>query len=466
ILPPDINNFTFETFNIVRSDTPFVVTLTDGPYMGMVSLNQPIDITSGVSGPKSSRYQIRVSVQGLQIPIFQFGVFYDDSLEIHNGALMDFVGRVHTNSSLFVGTNATTNFYRNITIAGDLYRFRIWNHEIFTGSVRISDPDSVFHLLTYDSGTYAGNDAGFVAQTNADFRGRLRTRAHNITPLGLPIPKSIQPIEIIKRRNAGDGVALTTERLDWQADTRVYVNSALSSVSIMNNSGNPKVLSNPTALATSYDAFYDDREHQWVDLMVLDVSKLTAGDLANGIVYISIAEDGTRQKGIKIINGGTLPAPMTVVSDNAIYIQGTYNTTNWRPSAVMADAVYLLSTNWTDAANHNTNSSLNAAATTTYRVAILSGDTQNITAYNGGLENFPRFLENWSGRTCTIVGSFINLFPSQNSTGLWVYGSPIYEAPARDWWFDLNFLNFDNLPPGTPSVGSVLRIAFRQEFFE
>ena len=117
ITPPALDNFSFEQFTLVRSDTSSVQAINSGPYLGMDSLNQPIDITSKVVGPGNSSYHIMVSVEGVQIPIFQFGVFYDDSLEIHNGANMDFVGRVHTNSSLFVGCPAGvfTNFHRNVT---------------------------------------------------------------------------------------------------------------------------------------------------------------------------------------------------------------------------------------------------------------------------------------------------------------------------------------------------------------
>jgi len=131
----------------------------------------------------------------------------------------------------------------------------------------------------------------------------------------------------------------------------------------------------------------------------------------------------------------------------------------------MGDAVYLLSNSWSDAANHNTSSGLQTASSTTYYMAMISGDTPNASAYNGGLENFPRFLESWSGRTATIHGSFVNLFLSQRATGQWSYGGSIYTAPTRNWWFEIRFLDFNNLPPGTPSVGTVLRIAFRQEFF-
>ena len=474
ILPPDLNGFSYEDFTIVRSGESFDQTVTSGPYMGMVGLYQPIEITSKVVGPGNSRYSIVISVQGIQIPIFQFGVFYDDSLEIHNGPRMDFIGRVHTNSSLFLGTNNSTWFYRPITIAGDLYRYRICNQDRdeFDGNLYILhpivDPDSNWVLLNYDSEDYVGDDEGWVAQTNDDFGGRLRTRAHNITPLGMPIPGDIEPIEIVKRRDAGDEPALRLERLDWKADLRIYSDSTLASIDIIDNDGLPVVLNDAAAIDTSYGAFYDDREEEWVDLIIIDVSRLTPADIGNGIVYVSIEEapETERHKGIKLINGASLPGPMSICSDNAVYIEGDYNTINWQPAAVMADAVNLLSNSWTDAANHSTSGGPYNAENTTYYVAILGGDTPNATAYNGGLENFPRFLEKWSvdgDRTCTIYGSFINLFLSDNADGQWGK-SGVYSPPIRDWWFDVRFLNFNQLPPGTPSVGSVLRISFRQEF--
>jgi hypothetical protein len=50
--------------------------------------------------------------------------------------------------------------------------------------------------------------------------------------------------------------------------------------------------------------------------------------------------------------------------------------------------------------------------------------------------------------------------------------SPWYNAPAanyyypplRDHSFDVRFTNPDNLPPGTPVVGHVLRAAFREQY--
>ena len=80
--------------------------------------------------------------------------------------------------------------------------------------------------------------------------------------------------------------------------------------------------------------------------------------------------------------------------------------------------------------------------------------------YSGGLENFPRFLEDWQPsvppKTLTYNGSMVVLFPSRYATGFW--GSPnVYVPPTRRWAFDMNFLNQKKLPPCTPEVRKLLR---------
>ena len=83
--------------------------------------------------------------------------------------------------------------------------------------------------------------------------------------------------------------------------------------------------------------------------------------------------------------------------------------------------------------------------------------------YGGGLENFPRFLESWSGFSLTFRGSLVSLSFAQQATGLWSYGS-YYQAPIRDWRFDTRFNLPENMPPGTPVVGNVIHTAFRPIF--
>jgi hypothetical protein len=33
----------------------------------------------------------------------------------------------------------------------------------------------------------------------------------------------------------------------------------------------------------------------------------------------------------------------------------------------------------------------------------------------------------------------------------------VYDPPARNWAFDLNFMDAKKLPPGTPSVSALIR---------
>jgi hypothetical protein len=70
------------------------------------------------------------------------------------------------------------------------------------------------------------------------------------------------------------------------------------------------------------------------------------------------------------------------------------------------------------------------------------------------MNNFPRFLEDWSGKTFTYTGSMIELFTSQIATGEWDTGS-IYVPPTRNWNFDSNFV--DNPPPGSLDAVTISR---------
>ena len=85
-------------------------------------------------------------------------------------------------------------------------------------------------------------------------------------------------------------------------------------------------------------------------------------------------------------------------------------------SAVIADAVTLLSSNWTDINSLTNPFTLNnrPATTTWYRLAIAAGKNINFKqptnwaaaadyGTDGGVHNFLRYLENWSGQSVEAV---------------------------------------------------------------
>ena len=49
------------------------------------------------------------------------------------------------------------------------------------------------------------------------------------------------------------------------------------------------------------------------------------------------------------------------------------------------------------------------------------------------------------------------MYPSQFATNYWVQTGTYYNAPSRKWAFDVNFLDYQRLPPATPQVRKLVR---------
>ena len=265
-----------------------------------------------------------------------------------------------------------------------------------------------------------------------------------------------------------------------------------------------------TAAVSGGEIIRDNRETNNVHLTSFDMSQLSnivsqfsalsppsSGNLTsqavntyNKVVYIAdVSADpngGTStvnatatqaEKAVRLRNGAILPDDVTVASENPVYIQGDYNsggptggvvsnTANptspmsafsdptapgytRKSCAVLGDAVNILSNNWNDAYSTAAVSS-RAASNTTINTGIFSGNVPTNFygdgAYSGGAENFPRFMETWSGQCLTYYGSMVCLFASKQGNGSWG-ASNVYSPPTRRWFFDENFLL--KPPPGT-----------------
>ncbi|HWB59109.1 MAG TPA: hypothetical protein VG733_06445 [Chthoniobacteraceae bacterium] len=216
-------------------------------------------------------------------------------------------------------------------------------------------------------------------------------------------------------------------------------------------------------------------------------------------------------RGVRLVNGGSLPASnstnvtggLTIASPNPVYVQGDYNTgstysgsfsssgmtysntpssdgTNAYPSGtstpawtsgsyteqtsvIAADAVTILSNGWSDSTSNSSLSS-RTPLNTTINSAIVAGNVPTAfvvshfnvsTDYSGGIENFPRLLENWSGYNLTIHGSFALLYNSEQAVQPWQPTGNYYNAPNRRWFFDTTLQNYN--PPGFPAAYTYTR---------
>ncbi|HBF35260.1 TPA: hypothetical protein DDW35_11935 [Candidatus Sumerlaeota bacterium] len=251
---------------------------------------------------------------------------------------------------------------------------------------------------------------------------------------------------------------------------------------------NGKTVSATVNSVVSTSAFYNAREGKTVASVNVDVGKIATAAAAtqtdtyssgsstygtvtgqysvlpsNGIIYINNSTTvSSAEVGVRLTDAATLPVPTTVtglsfVSDDPMYVQGDYNTTNATLSMVAGDAVTLLSNNWSD--QSSSGYSKGTSSSTAYNAVFINGIVASANSkYSGGVENYFRLLENWDSKTLTFKGSILELFKSTTATSPWTANSGYYNAPKRSWTWD-SALATDG-PPGMPNVVSISRASW------
>ncbi|MFC1703355.1 hypothetical protein ACFL1E_01035 [Candidatus Omnitrophota bacterium] len=399
------------------------------------------------------------------IPTFQHSVFYDDDLEMLPGPDMDLSGRIHCNEDIYVDagngsvlTIDSTSFHS----AGNIYNQRKDTGAEDGGevSIRVTKPGAPQYE---DMDNLDSEVPTWTVDATTRWQGTVRSADHGVTELTAPSVASIQPDGyyatnadvIIENGEIRRNGVLLVEGTDYPVDTIKTTNS-----------------------------FYNNREERLVKMTEIDLRKLAGyepGDPEgsptfatsilppNGLLYATRDDAGAvRQPGIKLVNGEKIyqNIGLTVVSNDPVYIQGDYNTDDEKPAAVICDALNLLSNNW-DPDDTESTSSLNnrMADETTFNTVFVAGidTTTPGVQYNGGLENYPRMHENWSGINLNIKGSFVALWNSAIATGEWVYGNPQYTAPRRNWQYNTDLNDTSKLPPFTPWAVEVERVAWWKE---
>jgi hypothetical protein len=406
----------------LKSGSSTIQTLTSGPYAGLYALITPYQVVSRTRhNNKHVWAAIQCDVQIQHIPIFQFAIFYNMDMEIENGPVMSVNGRVHGNANGYFAPGSSLTFQDRVTLVQNLY------HNPKPGDT---------HQTSWITPTYNTDPITHTSTLNMPI---ATTDYHDL--IELPPAHGNDPI--------------ATDRLYNKAGLRIQVTN--SGISATDASGNTVTLS--SSLISTNRSLYNYREGCTVKITELDIgAMLSAGVLpANGILYVADTRT-SGQTAVRLVNGAVLPSQgLTIVSQNPVYIKGNYNTTYDQPAAIFADSINILSGNWSDSCSSQ---SLNnrMASGTTVNSAFFTGIVPTTGSYySGGVENLPRFLENWTGQVFAYRGSMVVMFPSETATGRWVYGGNYYTAPTRNWAFDTQFLDATRLPPGTPSVRAIRR---------
>ena len=433
---PDFGGYLFVTpagqinrIVVLTNGSASVAAITSGTYAGLNALTMPYRVlsratSSGQAIQLTTGVQRDIEIQ--HIPLFQFAIFYNVDMEIENGPPMTVNGRVHSNHNAFFAPESALVFNDNVTVGLNAFP---------------NPMPGDTHQTEWISPTY----------NNPITQG--------VPPLNLPIG-SANPHDLIELPPASGTDPIASERLFNKAGLRIKVTD--SGVSVQDGSGAAVTL--PSGILTTSKTLFNYRENKTVALTEIDIGLLMANNKvpANRIVYIADTRTAPQQAAVRLVNGAALPSQgVTIASVNPVYIKGNFNSASDEPAAVFGDSVNILSANWNDAASSQPLSA-RLAADTTVNAAFFTGVVPTIPGfYSGGVENLPRFLENWTGRTFAYKGSMVVMFPSEIALGKWVYGGNYYTAPTRNWSFDLQFLDSTRLPPGTPSVRTIRRATWQ-----
>jgi hypothetical protein len=448
-------------YNALDGGPAIQTTLTDGAYRGLVGLVKSFDISStGTDILQESSVNISMVVQDALIPLFQFAVFYQYDLEIAPGPNMTLGGRVHSNGNVFLQSNNNLNIDSYLTSAGSIFHGRKPGsaQPVGTGNVMIMDRNGAYQNMRNGDGTWLDSRSDdWVGNSLSRWGGRVEDSNHGISDLNMPVVVNGSATDLIDR-GSGNSDSFEHKAGLKLMDGRAYYKNA-------GGAWQDITATLLTQGVVSVGAFYDGRERTTVQAIDLDIGRLrTSGYFpSNGIIYNSQPTISGTVTAMRLKNAQELPAAMTVATDNPLYTQGNFNTTNKKPAALMADAITILSGNWSDARSGQDINSRVANATQV-NACLMTGNTETGAhgqGYNGGLENLPRFLEKWDGTAFTWRGSMVDLWYSRQATGAWSYGS-YYTAPNRNWAFDPDLMNIANLPPGTPMVNIVQRTQWIQ----
>ncbi len=495
---------------------PQTTRLTAGLFQGLNAQEFVYDVHSESYrvGEDLPEAKLQTTFRSQVVPLFQFAAFYDQDLEIAPGADMTLEGRVHSNGDLFM-TGNPLNINGNVTSAGRIYGgskvgrgcdedFAVWGESISCSNGEIDN----------ETPGYTESELEAVWQSNEVKQG--------VNQVQVPEP------EFLDRDPENEQKEDYWEKADLRVVLKAYKvgTSTLHLPEVQDVKGNKMTgatslirggCANET-IGTS-DTFFNNREGKDIRMLEVDMDALLTcidqhsgatefdidGGLRNdsngGLVFHFSVDDsalgneskeksGSNNYGVRVKNGAVLNQKiegLTVATNQAMYVQGDYNADDRKkkPASFLADSLNILSNDWKDLTDSEGNecssrrknkcfdaegrnlAKTRKASDTTINAAFLAGVDKSDAEknkYNGGLENYPRMHENWSGRDLNLLGSFVSLGEPKHVKGGWKYGNPQYTAPSRNWNYDTDFNNAANLPPLSPRFVNLVQQLFTRSF--
>jgi len=465
-------------------------------YTGLNFQQYAYNIVSvALNSSGATEANLKMVFQSRLVPLFQFAVFYNRDLEFHPGPKMTLNGRVHTNGNLYLNATDTLNITGLTDAAGSVNRFGKDNRGC-SGTVTMSGTAlgcngmSAIPQNQLPAGVKSQQQQLSVPSMNdlnPDPSGASNNELWNKADVRIVAKKTGSKYALVNGAYVIVPVfTLVVENKDGSTD-----GGATSALAACNAAVPPAVQVRPSSI-------WDNRENQYDTVVDIDQKammsciqntgnfkdpdgkKLTAGDTTGGgmVWHVSFDDGDSRTNGttpfptnyaVEVHNAATLGtnsgspdvAGLTVVTNQQLFVQGDYNVNNKKPASLLADAINVISN-----ANPNDiklNPGPNPATDTTINAAFISGIDDTVPGqYNGGLQNYPRFHEDWGSATMNYNGSFVSLGTSTHTRGR--QSAARYTAPTRNWNYETDFNKVAKLPPLSPRFVYLRQLLFERDF--
>lgn len=421
------NGHSAVTYVVEEPGNPIQRTIPAGePFAGLSTQEWRYTVTSvGRNKDSSNEAILDLTFQSRAVPLFQFAIFFEEDLEIFNGATMSLDGPLHTNGDLYISPQdgGTSQFVGPVSTAGTFYRGQksqstcsgyggtgrissngnpaspsyvnmpncsssrsvisnvsSWNNNVNLAIDRVSVPD-VSNLTSFSDGDY---------WQLADLRLVLRLNSSG-NPVTTNAPTGV---EVVGTNGVTDTSATTS--LHHSTCTGLISQGASTySVGTRGPSDSSKLRlyreyqSNSTMNNYQRTFEVDMRAllnciHRFPAIMG---SRGLNDTTQKGLVFF-FAIDGPNSAvsqnnySVRLRNGAALQSNvsgaatvegLTVVTDQGLVVWGNYNTTGWIPAALIGDTLWLLSNSWVDADSTLTDAYDRDGNATSVNAAVLSG---------------------------------------------------------------------------------------------